>query len=435
MERKLEDWTKALKEAATAGSGERLPDELWQRISARLDAMDGKPAARRGRIYAWTASAAAAAAVILLGIFLLRTPAGKGPENTTAADSGPLPVDTAILGGITDKASAPEGDAVLLSDASAVDTPAAPRLSKAAAPAKNVVAAKIMEPADIYKESETVPDAAAAATPAKEEIKETPSAAPAEKEGSVLPARVEKEAAAAASAAGITPVEPAGRVNKRSPSGREGGLLAFSGGGIGSGSRSVSRAEGNVTPPYAATTDGNPVLLPDTNGFMVSAGAIAPPDPEQYSYRHRQPLTFAIAFDFPVGHNLYVGAGVSYTNLSSTATSSISGKEFDQKLQYVGIPVTFKWAFVNTKVVTLYAGAGVQPEFCVDARFGGERVDVATLQLSASLLAGAQLNLGKHIGIYAEPRLSHYFMKTELETVRNTKSVNFNLEFGLRFRY
>ncbi len=413
MERKHEDWIEALRDAA-AGDGQNPPDGLWHRISARLDVPESGAAGRRRRLYAWAASVAAVAAATILGVFLLRAPAGNW-QLDMAADAEISPAGISVPAEITD---IPVEEPVLpVDNASGKSMFAGTRISKVvgtSAASEEALVAGI--------EPQHVPGPESGDVPARKD-----------NEPSTGPDASGK--AAGGSVADLDPASPVRSLDIGTRSGRTPGLkgaLALSGGGIGSASDGIQ-----VRVPEPVAKAGEPItvptlmLTPDAYGRMVMATAA----PEQYSYRHRQPLTFALSFDCYIGHNLYAGAGVSYTKLSSTVTGKYSGREFDQKLQYVGIPVALKWAFLNRRVVVLYAGAGVQPEFCVDAKFDNHNADVSLMQWSVNLLAGAQLNLGKHIGIYAEPKLSHYFRDTELETVRNTKSVNFNLEFGLRFTY
>lgn len=400
-DRKHEDWIEALRDAA-AGGNERPPEELWQRISAQLDAPAVKPAGSRRRLYVWTASVAAAAVVAALGVFLLRTPAA-GPEAAAIADSTAVPADI-----VAPADSIQTGLPVVLPEDTVDNTPVRQRTAR-------------IEKAVEVDLAEAVEVVCGDPQPVTDTAGET--AVPVKDEPSPEPRKVEKPGNEAVYAANTVTVSGR-RANKRS-SGLK-GMLAFSAGGI------ASAASGNPAAAEAGSMMamvGNS-LAPDTDGLMVM---ISPP--EKYSYRHRQPLTFAIAFDLNVGPNLFVGAGVSYTKLSSTVSVIGSDKEFSQRLQYIGIPVSFKWSFLNTRFLTLYTGAEVQPEFCVDARFGKEDVNIPSMQWSVHVLAGAQFNMGRHVGIYAEPKLSHYFRETSLETVRNTKGVNFNLQLGLRFTY
>lgn len=442
MDRKREDWLDVLREAAVSDSSEKLPEGLWQRISSTLAETPPvtPPAARKGRLWVWAGSAAAAAAVIALGLFTLRTSV-DGLDGVTG-----LPYV------VSENPSAlPDTDAHSATTAAFAEEPARgeiladntiPRQRK-----QTPVTAKVALTPQPAGEN---PDAQAAAgitdvnetddVPAQnsEQTAQTPEQPDGHSAGNPAAGRLPQ--------AGVMPA--AGRKAQR---GRV--QMSLSATGV------ASMSNGSVPAPAPlrrAVKDvvHTPMLVPNQSGMLemdTSADEMYANNTtlvsnsvglmemnarsQQYSYRHRQPLTFALNVDVNVGHNLFVGAGVSYSMLSSTATSNVDHSEFKQSVHYVGIPVTLRWAFLDTRFVTLYAGLEGQAEFCVDARFGGEKADIETLQWSAHALAGAQFNIGKHIGIYAEPKLSHYFRDTALTTIRNTQGVNFNLQLGLRFSY
>lgn len=432
MVNKHEDWIDALREAATQDGGE-LPEGLWERISASLDAVPPSSGAfpphpmRRRRFHVRAASAAAAAVILAAGIFMLVT-LTKGFDEIVVTQAeiqaeSEIPAGNNVAG-ITEPEQVAEDGIAVGHTAEAQDAETVLRAVSAATrrePAKPEQGggdiAAVTEPADI-SESATVAGSSAA----------TESAEDAEPETTVIGGsgteaeKGERKKDASPADIGTLPRRGHSRIAAIGKQSSRRGMLALSASGISSTS--------HVSPQNTIMSMQTAVLTPNRDGFMVMNAR-----PPQYSYRHRQPLTFAVSMDFNVGRNLYAGTGVSYTRLSSTAVDAASGAEFDQLLQYVGIPATFKWAFLNTNIFMLYAGAEAQAEFCVGARFDGRRVDVRTMQWSLHALAGAQLNLGRHVGIYVEPKLSHYFIDTELATVRNTRGVNFNLQLGLRFSY
>lgn len=404
MKNKREDWIDVLREAATADGGHEPPEGLWERISADLDAAP-PVAPRRRRLYVWAASAAAvaaaAAAVFMLKTSVDDTGAGIVPPYAVSVDSG-IPAENSVQE--PGEPSAPD---------------AGRQTKRNIAETRNAVSRTITAtpPLESARPGQNETHAPANTLPGTDVPAAT--GVPA---GNTESQGKDKEPAGTqpAGAGLLQPREPV-RIQSRKATARK-GMLAVSTTGV----ASVSGGpQGNAAMPSRSMQ-----LMPNKEGLLVMDART-----QSYTYRHRQPLTFALSFDLGLGRNLFAGAGVSYTRLSSKATVAGGTEQFEQLLQYVGIPVTFKWAFLNSNLFMLYAGAEAQAEFCVDARFGGRKEDVRTMQWSVHALAGAQLNLGRHIGIYAEPKLSHYFVETELETIRNTRSVNFNLQLGLRFSY
>lgn len=422
---KHEDWIEALREAATPEGGE-LPEGLWNRISASLDAAPPSTGAfpphivRRRRLRLRAASAAAAAVIAAIGVFVLLTltkdfddvaavqpevPAGGLVPAANPADVVGEPVRTA-----TEAIEPPHPHTDDLRVAEAVGGLTDLSLTATAAGS----AAARQQNAVTQTEPQTAP--ALTAEPETKMETKTKTEKDIDKKEVVLPPQSEVR-----TEVGALPRRGHSRTAAvKSPSRR--GMLAVSASGM------PSRAD--ASPQNAPVMMKTAALAPNKDGLMVME-ARAP----QYSYRHRQPLTFAVSLDFGVGRNLYAGTGVTYTRLSSTAREKSGGEEFGQLLQYVGIPATFKWSFLDRGLFMLYAGAEAQAEFCVAARFDDRKADGGTMQLSLHGLAGAQLNLGRHAGIYVEPKLSHYFIDTPLPTIRNTRGVNFNLQFGLRFSY
>ena len=70
-------------------------------------------------------------------------------------------------------------------------------------------------------------------------------------------------------------------------------------------------------------------------------------------------------------------------------------------------------------------------ERVVDASFGKDDITIKRLQWSVHATAGMQYNFTKHVGIYIEPKLSHYITTMPLNTLRNEHPFNFNLQMGL----
>ncbi len=152
--------------------------------------------------------------------------------------------------------------------------------------------------------------------------------------------------------------------------------------------------------------------------------------------KHKQPISFGLSVRKELAKNFSIESGVIYTLLSSEIMMSNNRIWEDQKLHYIGIPVRAGWNFYQRDGFTLYASAGGTVEKCVYGRLGDNTQTVDKLQFSVGGAVGAQLNLTKRLGLYAEPGVVHYFDDgSSVETIRKEKSFNFNLQAGFRLTY
>lgn len=159
------------------------------------------------------------------------------------------------------------------------------------------------------------------------------------------------------------------------------------------------------------------------------------PSDTYYKYEHFQPISVGVSATLSIGHGLQLGTGINYTLLHSRATMAIDNSTKDQKLHMIGIPVSLTWSFINKEKFSSYIGIEAMGEKCVSASFGDKKVDEKGLQFSIGGLVGIQYRILPNFAVYAEPKLNHYFTKTDLRTIRTDKNVIFNIQFGLRFTY
>lgn len=203
--------------------------------------------------------------------------------------------------------------------------------------------------------------------------------------------------------------------------------------------RTLSSANGTTLIPasdeYAAYKQ---VLFNNRDGQAVTTA------------NHKMPVTVGASFRWSFSKNWAVETGLTYTYLSSTFRSGADSYwEKEQNLHYVGIPLKIHRMLWNSRWVSVYASAGGMMEKCVsgseDIRFvrgvvEGEpehnSLQVDPLQWSLMASAGVQLNITRHLGLYAEPGVAYYFDdKSGVETIRKEHPCNFNLQVGLRLEF
>lgn len=152
--------------------------------------------------------------------------------------------------------------------------------------------------------------------------------------------------------------------------------------------------------------------------------------------KHHQPISFALSLRKKLFDNFSVETGLVYTMLSSDVKQTTSSSVLEQKIHYIGIPLRANWHFLDESRVALYLTLGGMVEKAVYAKLGSEKLDVNPLQCSLLGGVGAQFNMTKNVGLYAEPGVAYFFDDgSNIETIRKKSPLNFNMQIGLRFSY
>ena len=184
------------------------------------------------------------------------------------------------------------------------------------------------------------------------------------------------------------------------------------------------------------------MTLTPSNGYGIGT------DADEVKAKHRQPIKVGVSMRYPLTKHLSVETGMNYSYLSSdfAAGDGDSGYKTSQKLHYIGIPLNLQYDIWHTDLLEVYASCGGAVDFCVSGksdteyivddkvtRTDHERVRDTRPQWSANLSAGVQYNIGRNIGIYAEPGVSYYFDNgSDVSTIYKDKPFNFNLNVGVR---
>lgn len=172
---------------------------------------------------------------------------------------------------------------------------------------------------------------------------------------------------------------------------------------------------------------------------------------QQTTVKYDFPVTYTAAFRYRFNDHWALNAGISYTQLNSEWRSGSDAHFYttQQKLHYVGVPVSASYTFYDSRYLTLYALAGGSVEKCVagervatlfaeNGEFGASEETMPTAhpwQFSVMAGAGVQFNITKNYGIFAEPTAACYFDNGELANVRTDRNVNFQLSLGFRYSY
>lgn len=167
--------------------------------------------------------------------------------------------------------------------------------------------------------------------------------------------------------------------------------------------------------------------------------------------RHRLPVHAGASIAYRINDRVSVETGIAYSYLSADIHEGSDSYCFagEQSLHYVGIPVGVRVRAMSWKNFDIYVGAGFEADKCVSGTLkksyvingqtrddGHESISIRPLQWSVNAGAGVQYNISSMVGIYAEPGLSYYFDNgSNIETIYSEKSLNFNLNIGLRVSF
>ena len=153
---------------------------------------------------------------------------------------------------------------------------------------------------------------------------------------------------------------------------------------------------------------------------------------------HNFPIQAGLSARLPLSEQLYLSTGLQYSLYNSKFTMSQTGEK-RQQVHYLGIPVRLDWVFASNSRFDVYAGGGVQGDFCLNATLAGMNLEKGRPSLSLVGAGGVQMNVTKHLGIYLEPELSWRIPTDDpklgnhsLVTYRSEHPVMFSVATGIR---
>lgn len=163
---------------------------------------------------------------------------------------------------------------------------------------------------------------------------------------------------------------------------------------------------------------------------------------------HHQPVSVGVGARYFINNRWAVETGLTYSMLESETESGTDQSYIygDQKIHYLGVPVSVGYQWIKGKRLSVYTSGGVTAEFGVkgtmETRYvlGGGDIDKRTadindipVQWSVGLSAGVQYNILRNLGVYAEPGMVYYIDNgSSLETSYSDKPFNFKLKVGVR---
>ena len=188
----------------------------------------------------------------------------------------------------------------------------------------------------------------------------------------------------------------------------------------------------------------------DKGDGLISGGSYNLLSPDDYTdIIHRPPISFSLTANFPVGENLDLETGLSYTYLFSRFNRS-DNFIYRGTLQqhYIGIPVNLRYTVWQNDAWNIYLLAGGSIEkglraiYKQEIEYNGDRVhhtDVYSridgFQFSAQGGVGFSYRLRDNLSLFGEPRIVYYFKNNQPMSARTDNPLIFGLNMGIRLGF
>jgi hypothetical protein len=408
---KEEEWIKRLRDHL-ADYEAPVPDDLWERIEARLpqELVAQKPKARRMPLWArW--SAAAAFVGILIGTTALLWPSHE--ETPTA----PMASATKKADNIQN-----ESEEIPMKSKKTIESePVSPAVV-------SPVIAKIAEPIVAEADNKSQPDTASLyikeVEPQMAEVEpQQPSVepAPAEEQPKMEPSQQqlireldEKIAEYKTHRSHRTTVSLYASNGFSNLSNRNGVLMS---------EQMLANYDYDSRMGIASTRSGSPVYLANY----------------EERQKYYQPISFGLTTNIPISSALSLSSGVVYTRLRSDFMNIANSIVYEKKmtLHYIGIPLNVQYRVWQWHGLNVYATAGGQADFNVNVHLEADGLDQEIekdrVQWSIGGALGVQYNIIPQLGLYAEPGIKYYFDNgSHIRNYFKYRPTNFNLQIGLR---
>lgn len=163
---------------------------------------------------------------------------------------------------------------------------------------------------------------------------------------------------------------------------------------------------------------------------------------------HHQPVSVGVGARYFINNRWAVETGLTYSMLESETGSDIGMSHIydNQKIHYLGVPVSVGYQWINGKRLSVYTSCGVTAEFGVKGTMnttsvleGGDtdkttsNISDIPVQMSVGVSAGVQYNILRNLGVYVEPGMVYYIDNgSSLETSYSDKPLKFKLKVGVR---
>ena len=207
------------------------------------------------------------------------------------------------------------------------------------------------------------------------------------------------------------------------------------------GKRYAIALTGGLMPGSSASVTGQRIMAASAADDMHHGYIIEQVSDTKYSL----PVNLGMQMQFPIGENLALGVGVSYTMLRSKFDCLVNKVRYSgsQTLHYVGIPVNVYGMIAQRNNFMFYVNGGAMIEKGVKARYEfssyndtySNSTEMDGLQFSVNAGLGVEYKLASYVGLYFEPNLI-YFTNSDMQyCIRTDQPLQIKAELGCRFHF
>jgi len=172
--------------------------------------------------------------------------------------------------------------------------------------------------------------------------------------------------------------------------------------------------------------------------------------PIKTDVKHNKPLSVGFSASYSLTDRWFLQLGLTYSFLKSEwKTGDVYSSKMDQRLHFVGLPVSIAYKLKEWNKFMFYTSAGVKPEVNFAGRlkdvtyFEGIKTGHSTGNLrmkewywSANAGVGVSYPLFRYVNAFAEVGAGYYFDNgSSIETIHSSKPFKANLGLGLRFGF
>ena len=157
------------------------------------------------------------------------------------------------------------------------------------------------------------------------------------------------------------------------------------------------------------------------------------------SIHHHQPVRFGLSLRYRLNDRWSIESGLTYTRLSADFTKTVDDNSVttEQRLNYIGIPVSASYLLLGSRYLNVYLSAGAMVEKMVSGsrRTASETysVSIHPLQFSLNGAVGAEFRFTPQFSLYAEPGFGYWFDNgSSIPTYYQDKPFSFSLSLGFR---
>lgn len=213
--------------------------------------------------------------------------------------------------------------------------------------------------------------------------------------------------------------------------------------GFGMGGGSFSMGADNLVPQYVT----NSAMFKSENLAYLNA---VETEPEKTDIQHKTPIGLGISISRFLNNRFALQTGLTYSYLRSEwSTSGTYHVENDQRLHFIGIPLSLTYKIAEWNRLMFYASAGGMTEVNVAGKrrmklFSddneivrqSEKVRMKEWLWSVNARVGVSYPIIRFVSAFAEVGAAYYFDNgSVIETIHSEKPFNVNFQFGFRLGF